>query len=237
MGCGGSSNLSCRCQLYSQNQSFCGQGNWDLDTFLTYFGLIPDPVNSYKTLKIISVDKNILFPASSGTYSIKNGFKNAVTQCNGTYLESNNVINPGLTSNVQISATVSCSADIENKVVDCSTFTGAIKDLVITPVDQSCIVKADTTPSAGSFNIKNNFTNAATQCIGAYFDSKIAINPELTRDVQISVTVSCSANIEGTTVNCGTYTGTIQDLVIEPVEQSCFVVPKSSPGQTVHNNM
>jgi hypothetical protein len=141
---------------------------------------------------------------SGGTYSIKNGFKNAVAQCNGTYLESNNIINPGLTSNVQISATVSCSADIENKVVDCSTYTGAIKDLVITPVDQSCIVKADTTLSAGRFNIKNNLTNAETQCIGVYFDSKIAINPELTRDVQISVTVSCSANIEGTTVNCGT---------------------------------
>ena len=108
----------------------------------------------------MSPDKTILFVASSGTYKIKNGFSNAFAKCEGKYEENEPIISPGLTSSVPISATVSCSATLNTKTFNCTSYYGAIQDLVIDPsqTGDSCAVDSADNTTAGSFNITNKIT-------------------------------------------------------------------------------
>jgi len=170
---------------------------------------------------------------STGGYTIKNGFPNANTQCNGTYGETDINLNSGTSQDVQISATVSCLAiRTSGSNDDCIAFSGEIKDLKITPSGGSCFVQQASSEPAGRYNLANELNgtdeNAPAQCKATYDESKVAINQGSTQPVQIIATVECSATILGNTVNCIRYRGTTMDLVIKPVGQGCIVHAKST---------
>jgi len=174
---------------------------------------------------------------STGGYKIKNGFLNANTKCNGTYGENDKNINAGTSTDVQISAIVSCLAVRTSGSDDnCIVYSGEIKDLKITPQGGSCVVEPVSAEPAGHYNIKNALNevdkNAAAQCKATYDPSEISNNPNSTSPVQIIATVECSAIILGNSVNCIKYRGTTEDLVIIPEGQSCSVQPKSTTYST-----
>ena len=196
-------------------------------------GIKPLPENSQFVYSILKYF--FILESTDGGYTIQNGFSNAITQCNGTYVETDINLNSGTSQGVKISATVSCTAlrnSLSNPTDDCIAYSGEIKDLKIIPTGSSCVVQNVSTEAAGRYNLANELNgidqNAAAQCKVTYDESKVAINTGSTFPVQIIATVECSATILGNTVNCIRYRGKTTDLAIKPVGQSCIVQPKST---------